>query len=115
MLSDSTVKNAKPGKDRKGNAKARKLADEHGLYLYVSPTRAKSWRYDYRFNGRRRTLTFGLYPALSLAVARDRHYQARRLLASGIDPAAKKKQDRLQAVKSAANTVRAIAEDWYGE
>jgi integrase len=115
MLSDATVKNAKPAKDAKGNPKPRKLADSQGLYLFVSPARARSWRYDYRFNGRRRTITFGLYPALSLAMARDSHYQARRLLASGIDPAAKKRQVRLEAVNEAANTVQALAEDWFKE
>lgn len=109
MLSDTRVKQAK------AKSSPYKLADAGGLYLYVSPAAAKSWRYDYRFNGRRRTLTFGLYPALSLAMARDRHYEARRQLAAGIDPAGKKQQDRARALKSAANTVRAIAEDWYTE
>lgn len=109
MLSDARVKKAK------ARGEPYKLADGGGLYLYVSTAGAKSWRYDYRFNGRRRTVTFGLYPALSLAMARNRHHEARRLLASGIDPAAKKRQDRQEAVKGAANTVRAIAEDWYAE
>jgi integrase len=115
MLSDATVKNAKPAKDAKGNPKPGKLADGQGLYLYVSPARARSWRFDYRFNRRRRTVTYGLYPALSLAMARDRHYEARRLLAAGIDPAAKKRQDRLEAIKGAVNTVQALAEDWFAE
>lgn len=109
MLSDARVKQAK------AKASAYKLGDGRGLYLLVTPSGARSWRYDYRFNGRRRTLTFGLYPALSLATARDRHYEARRLLVSGIDPAAKKRQDRREALKGADNTVAAIAEDWYEE
>lgn len=109
MLSDAQVKQAK------AKASAYKLGDGRGLYLLVTPSGARSWRYDYRFSGRRRTLTFGLYPALSLATARDRHYEARRLLASGIDPAAKKRQDRREALKGSANTVAAIAEDWYAE
>ena len=109
MLSDARVKQAK------GKASAYKLGDDRGLYLFVTPGGARSWRYDYRFNGRRRTLTFGLYPALSLATARDRHFEARRLLASGVDPAAKKRQDRREALKGAVNTVAAIAEDWYAE
>lgn len=109
MLSDTRVKQAKP------KSGPYKLADARGLYLYISPSAAKSWRYDYRFNGRRRTVAFGLYPAISLAMARDLHYKARRLLAAGIDPAAKKRQDRLQAVKGTANTVRAIGEDWFAE
>jgi integrase len=118
MLSDTQVKHAKPKRTRHDagfEASPRKLADAQGLYLYVSATGARSWRYDYRFNGRRRTVTYGLYPALSLAMARDRHHDARRLLASGIDPAAKKRQDRRDAVREAANTVAALAEDWYTE
>ena len=83
----------RPRRAGKGEGGAFKLADGGGLYPYLTPASAKSWRYDYRFNRRRRTLAFGLYPALSLAAARGRHYQARRLLAAGVDPAAKKKQD----------------------
>lgn len=109
MLSDTRVKQAK------SQGRPYKLADEKGLYLYVSAAGAKSWRYDYRFNGRRRTVTFGLYPALSLAMARDRHYDARRLLAAGVDPAAQKRQARAKAVKAAANTVRALGEGWYAD
>jgi integrase len=109
MLSDARVKQAK------AKASAYKLGDGRGLYLLVTPSGARSWRYDYRFNGRRRTLTYGLYPALSLATARDRHHEARRLLAAGVDPAAKKRQDRREALKGAANTFAAIAEDWYAE
>src|SRR5690242_4390187 len=109
MLSDPAVRNARPGKDAKGKPRPRKLADSHGLYLFVSRRGARSFRYDYRFNGRRRTVTFGLYPALSLKAARDRHDAARRLLASGIDPAARKRQDRREAVKGAANTVHAVS------
>jgi len=55
MLTDTTVKNAK-AKDS-----PYKLSDSHGLYLYVSPKGARSWRFDYRFNKRRRTVAFGLY------------------------------------------------------
>jgi len=55
MLSDTRVKQAKP------RGAPYKLTDGGGLYLYVSPAAAKSWRYDYRFNGRRRTVAFGLY------------------------------------------------------
>jgi integrase len=118
MLSDKQVKNAQPERIRHGagfEARPRKVADAQGLYLYVSAMGARSWRYDYRFNGQRRTVTYGLYPALSLAMARDRHHDARRLLASGIDPAAKKRSDRRAAVRGATNTVAAIAEDWYAE
>jgi hypothetical protein len=57
--------------------KAYKLADAHGLYLFVSPTGAKSWRANYTAGGKQKTKTYGLYPAVSLADARKRHASAR--------------------------------------
>jgi integrase len=109
MLSDTKVKNAKKRSD------AYKVTDRDALYLYVSKKGARSFRYDYRCKGRRKTLVYGLYPDVTLKVARERHTDARRLLAAGGDPAAKKRQDRHQAVRVAANTLKGLAEDWYAE
>ena len=64
-LSDSACRNAKP------NAKkARKLTDGQGMYLFISPTGTKTWRVDYRYEGKRKTATLGTYPKVSLASAR---------------------------------------------
>ena len=60
----------------KAAEKPRKLADDGGLYLYVAPSGAKTWRYDFRFLGRRQTLTLGKYPEVTLKKARKRHQTA---------------------------------------
>ena len=90
-LTDTTARNAKP-KDR-----PYKLTDEKGLYLLVKSVN-KYWRLDYRFIGTRKTLAIGVYPDVSLKDARDRRDEARKLLASGVDPAAARKAEKaLQA------------------
>lgn len=65
-----------------------KLADSEGLYLYLSATGGKLWRMDYRFDGKRKTLSFGAYPTVSLKDARGKRDQAKELLAKDIDPGA---------------------------
>ena len=84
MLTDSQIRNARPS-DR-----PRKLADSRGLYLHLMPNGGRYWRFDYRFNGKRKTLALGVYPDTSLAKARARHLEARERLADGADPAAAK-------------------------
>lgn len=64
------------GRHAKARSAPYKLADQGGLYLYVSPFGAKSWRYDYRLNGKRETLTIGKYPNVSLVEARGMHAKA---------------------------------------
>lgn len=78
MLTDN-----KQVKTAKGRPEPYKLADQAGLYLYVSPSGAKSWRYDYRVVGRRHTLTIGQYPLIPLKEARDLHTDARRARGEG--------------------------------
>jgi len=90
MLTDSQIRSAKPS-DR-----PRKLADSRGLYLHLMPSGARYWRFDYRFNGKRKTLALGVYPDTSLAKARGRHLEARGQLADGIDPGAVKQAPRLR-------------------
>jgi hypothetical protein len=65
MLTDAKARQAKP-KERDY-----KLADSAGLYLFVTRTGSKSWRMKYRFGGKEKRLTFGLYPEVSLAEARE--------------------------------------------
>ncbi len=60
-----------------------KLFDANGLYLLVTPT-AKSWRFDYRIGGKRGTVVYGLTTELTASKARERHREAKHLLASGI-------------------------------
>lgn len=96
MLSDIQARKAK------AQDKPYKLADEKGLYLYITAQGGKLWRYDYRYEGKRKTLSFGAYPDLSLSDARERHAEARKLLAAGADPMAQRKAAK------AANAERAV-------
>lgn len=66
--------------------KAFKRTDGRGLYLLVTPRGGKYWRFDYRLNGKRKTLAFGVYPDMTLETARARLDAARRQLALGVDP-----------------------------
>jgi len=76
-LTDIHIRNAKAG------GKPRKLADTSGPYLYISTAGVKSWRLDYSFFGKRKTLTLGRYPSLTLAEARSQRDEAKRKLAGG--------------------------------
>lgn len=80
LLTDAKVKNLKP-KD-----KGYKTADGGGLYVYTTKAGTRSFRYDFKLNGKWGTVTFGTYPELSLAGAREGHEQARAKIAKGIDP-----------------------------
>lgn len=108
-LTDVQVRNAK------AEGKPRKLADSAGLYLLVSTAGGKSWRFDYRFAGRRRTVAFGLYPSVSLADARLKRDEAKRLLALNIDPSLAKQRARLEAKAEAGNTFGVIADDFLAK
>jgi integrase len=107
-LTDMMVKNAKP------KEKDYKLSDGYGLYLFVNTSGSKLWRFDYTFNGKRRTLSVGGYPAVSLADARQRREDARRLLASGVDPSQDKKSKKAAAIANAENTFESVAREWHG-
>ncbi len=90
-LTDTEIKRAK-SKD-----KPYKLSDGKNLFLWITPSGGKLWRWAYRHEGKEKLMTFGRYAEVSLALARERHLGARTLLAAGIDPMAERK-----AVKSAA-------------
>lgn len=106
-LSDVQVNKAKP------KEKDYKLADGDGMYLLVTVSGGKLWRYDYRFNGKRKTMALGAYPVISLADARKRREDARKLLANGEDPAAVKKAVQQAAAVSAASTFGVVADQWF--
>ncbi len=104
-LSDTAIRTAKVGD------KARKMADEKGLYLLVNQT-GKYWRLDYRFAGKRKTLALGVYPDVSLKDARARRDDARKLLADDIDPGEQRKAIRQAREASETNTFEAVAREW---
>jgi integrase len=99
MLTDTQARGAKPS-DR-----PQKLTDARGLYLLVTPGGGKYWRYDYSFKSKRRTLAFGVYPDVSLGKARERHREARRLLAEGTDPSSMK--------QAASRDFQSVARAWH--
>lgn len=104
-LSATAIKNAKL------QDKPYKLADGRGLYLLVLKS-GKYWRYDYRFNGKRKTLALGVYPDITLARAREIHQEARRVLAQGIDPSVHKQAVKTARAESAENSFEVIAREW---
>ena len=101
-LTDIACRNARPGE------RPQKLFDGDGLYLRVSPTGHRSWRFKYYFQGREKLLSFGKYPEISLKVARERRFQARRALEMGSDPGAQRKAERA----ARADSFEALAREW---
>ena len=87
-LTDVAIRKAKAGE------KTIRLADERGLYLEVSPAGGKGWRLKYRFEGKEKRLSLGVYPDVGLKEARDRRDAARKLLADGVDPSANRKAQK---------------------
>lgn len=88
-----------------------KLTDGQALHLLVKEA-GKYWRLNYRFGGKQKTLALGVYPEVSLAQARTRRDDARKLLAEGIDPSKAKIDGKLSKVSGAANTFESVARAW---
>lgn len=106
-LSARQIQTAKP-KD-----KDYKLSDERGLYLLIKPNGSRYWRMKYRFAGKEKKLSIGVYPDISLADARAKRDDARKLLAEGNDPAEQKKLEKLTKQLTVENTFKAIAVEWH--
>jgi integrase len=108
-LTDTTIRNAKPGE------KSRKLFDSGGLFLFVTPSGGKLWRFKYRFGGKEKLLALGAYPALSLKDARQRRDDARKLLAQDIDPGDNRKAQKSAALARKADSFEVIAREWFAK
>lgn len=106
MLTDLQLRAIKP------SDKPQKLYEGAGFYVYVSVTGTKTFRFDYTFLGKRKTLTIGKYPHMSLLDARDRANKARQSIASSVDPSEKKKTDKAAAVIRGGNIFQAMSEAW---
>ncbi len=96
----------------KPKTKPYKLSDGSGLYLLVQPTGGRLWRMNYRFDGRQRTLSFGPFPDVSLARAREKRAAAREYLADGLDPMEVRKERERAARAKSHETFRLIGEEW---
>jgi integrase len=124
-LTDSAIRNAKPGK------KPIRMFDAGGLYLEVAPSGGKWWRFKYRIDGKEKRLSLGVYPAVPLASrtekgkesgklettkgARERRDEARALLAAGIDPSEQRKADNRERRGRATNSFEHVAREWYAK
>lgn len=103
-LSDTQIRNLKP------KSKPYKVSDFEGLYITVKPSGSRLWNLKYRYEGREKRLSFGAYPAISLAQARKLRDEAKKILAEGKDPSeVKADQKRLKRAK-AENTFSRQAE-----
>ncbi|HWZ13306.1 MAG TPA: Arm DNA-binding domain-containing protein, partial [Acidobacteriaceae bacterium] len=87
-LTDIQIKRTKP------RTKPYKISDGGGLFLWVTPSGGRLWRWAFRFEGKAKLMTFGKYPDVSLSQARERHGEARKLLAAGTDPMAHRKAEK---------------------
>jgi len=108
-LTDISIKNAKP------EQKTRKLYDSGGLYLELSPKGGKWWRFKYRFDGKEKRLSLGVYPDVSLKDARDRRDDSRKLVANKVDPAEHRKAEKATTSEQAANSFEVIAREWFAK
>jgi integrase len=108
-LTDTAVRNAKP------ESAAVKKFDERGLFLLVTPSGGKWWRFKYRFEGKEKLLSLGVYPDVSLKAARERRDEARKRVAQGIDPSAHRKAESATRVERAANSFEVIAREWFAK
>lgn len=105
-LSDIAIKNAKKAE------KPYKLYDDAGLFIQISASGGKWWRFKYRFEGKEKLLSLGTYPEVSLKAARERRDAARSLVADGIDPSENRKAIKAAKHGNAANSFEVVAREW---
>lgn len=108
-LTDVTIRKASP------REKPYRLADGGGMYLEVSPSGGKYWRFKYRFAGKEKRLALGVYPDVPLAAAREKRDEARKTLAGGVDPGEAKKAAKRATLLAATNSFEAVALGWMDE
>jgi len=105
-LTDTEIKRAKAAE------KAYSMGDGGGLYLWVKPTGGKLWRWSYRYEGKEKLMSLGKYPDVSLAQARGRHSEARKLLATGVDPMAQRKAEKTAEKIAVENSFQSVTTQW---
>ena len=105
-LSDTKIRTIKP------LGKPFKVSDERGLFLIVTPSGGKWWRLKYRLNGKEKSLSLGVYPDVSLANAREKRDQARKVIAAGSDPSELRKANKASKTENTTNSFEVITRIW---
>lgn len=106
-LTDIAIRKAKPAE------KPVRLADEKGLYLEIAPGGGKWWRLKYRFGGKEKRLSLGVYPEVGLKEARDRRDAARDLLGKGVDPSQSRRAQKV--AQATEDTFESLAREWFAK
>jgi integrase len=88
-------------------------SDEKGLYLEISPAGGKWWRLKYRIGGKEKLLSMGTYPEVTLAQARERRDEARKLIADGVDPSESRKAEKAANLETNTNLFEVLAREWF--
>ena len=105
-LTDTGIKKAK------ATEKSYRMSDGGGLYLFVTPAGGKIWRWKYRHEGAEKLMTYGKYPDVSLALARERHAEARKLLSGGIDPMVERKAMKTAEKSAIEDSFQSVSTLW---
>ncbi|MEM5299106.1 integrase arm-type DNA-binding domain-containing protein [Burkholderia sp. JPY481] len=105
-LTDTKIKQAKP------REKLYKISDERGLYLEVTSTGSKWWRFKYRIDGKEKRLSLGVYPDVGLQKAREKRDDARKLVADGVDPSVHRKAQKQAKADANASSFEVVTREW---
>ena len=108
-LTDIAIRKAKPGE------KPVKMFDERGLFLLITPSGGKWWRFKYRFDNKEKLLSLGVYPDVGLKDARERRDEARKQVATGTDPAENRKALKTARADRTANSFEVVAREWFAK
>ena len=106
-LTNIEIKQAKP------KAKTYRLYDGQGLYIEVTPKGQKYWRFKYRFAGKEKRISFGVYPTVSLKDAREKRFEAAKLLDKGINPSEERKAKKEREIQLYESTFAHVAHEWH--
>ena len=107
MLTRLQIESIEPPK------KTLRLFDGRGLYVEFAPSGGRWWRLKYRFGGKEKRISLGIYPDVGIKEARDKREAARQQIAAGIDPSEQRKVEQKLAVDQTENTFEVIAREWY--
>lgn len=108
-LTDTKIRSLKP------REKQYKVSDGSNLFLVITPTAAKYWRFKYIFNGKEKLLALGVYPDVTLALAREKRDEAKQQLAEGNDPSFVKQIKQRAKKQAALNSFEDVAREWHAK